>query len=292
MKLKEALEKKKFIVTSEVQAPLGDDDPETLVENLKRIRGRMDGVAVADVEMEGIVGDSIHTCELLNMNRFDAIYQTTTRDKNRIQLQKDLSQAHESGVENLLVFTEDYRISGDSLQETMFFHVDAGKLGSVLQHLRDGRTVDGNDLSAPVDFTMGSGVESPWGKNVPKQGMQEMETMREIGTGYFLTTPIFDLDQFERFLKQIKTFDIPVIAEVMLLRNAAMARFINRHFKAGLVPDWAVQKLDKAGDKRKASVELFADTIKGLRDLCDGVHIITLGGIDKIQPYLDAAKIR
>ena len=292
MKLKEALEKKKFIVTSEVQAPMGDDDPETLVENLKRIRGRMDGVAIADVEMEGIVGDSIRTCELLNENRFDAIYQTTTRDKSRIQLQKDLNQAHDSGVENLLVFTEDYRISGDSLQETMFFHVDSGKLASVLQHLRDGRTVDGKDLPSPVDFIMGSGVESPWGKNVPKQGMDELETMREIGTGYFLTTPIFDLDQFEKFLKQIKTFNVPVIAEVMLLRNAAMARFINRHFKAGLIPDWAIQKLDKAPNKLKASVELFADTIKGLRDLCDGVHIITLGGIDKIQPYLDAAKIR
>ena len=116
--------------------------------------------------------------------------------------------------------------------------------------------------------------------------------MRELGTGYFLTTPIFDLDQFQRFLRQVKTFDVPVIAEVMLLRNAAMARFINRHFKAGLIPDWVVQKLDKAPNKLKASVELFADTIKGLRDICDGVHIITLGGIDKIQPYLDAAKIR
>jgi methylenetetrahydrofolate reductase (NADPH) len=292
MKLKEALKKKKFVITSEVQAPMGDDDPETLVENLKRIRGRMDGVAIAEVEMEGIVGDSIHTCELLNLNRFDAIYQTTTRDKNRIQLQKDLTLANESGVENLLVFTEDYRISGESLQETMFFHVDSGKLASVLQHLRDGRTVDGRDLPTPVDFTMGSGVESPWGKNVPKQGMNELETMRELGTGYFLTTPIFDLEQFERFLRQIKTFDVPVIAEVMLLRNAAMARFINRHFKAGLIPDWVIQKLDKAPNKLKASVELFADTINGLRDLCDGVHIITLGGIDKIQPYLDAAKIR
>jgi methylenetetrahydrofolate reductase (NADPH) len=292
MKLKESLEKKKFVVTSEVQAPMGDDDPEALVENLKRIRGRMDGVSIAEVEIEGVVGDSIQTCELLNQNRFDAIYQTTTRDKNRIQLQKDLSSAHESGVENLLVFTEDYRISGDSLQETMFFHVDSGKLASVLEHLKDGRTVDGKNLAQPVEFIMGSGVESLWGKNVPKQGMQEMEIMRELGTGYFLTTPIFDLDQFQKFLRQVKTFDVPVIAEVMLLRNAAMARFINRHFKAGLIPDWVIQKLDKAPNKLKASVELFADTIKGLRDICDGVHIITLGGIDKIQPYLDAAKIR
>lgn len=292
MKLKEALGNKKFVVTSEVQTPLGEDSPEQLVDRLKRIRGRVDGVSVTDVDLEGVVGDSIHTCELLQQSRFNAIYQTTTRDKNRIQLQKDLTLAHQSGIENLLVFTEDYRITGDSLQEQMFFHVDAGKLGSVLQHLRDGRAIDGEALPESFDFTLGSGVESLWGKKVPKQGMQGMETLKIMGAGYFLTTPIFDLDQFDKFLKQIKTLDVPVIAEVLLLRNAAMARFINRHFKPGLVPDWVIQKLDKAPDKRKASIELFGDLARGLKDLCNGIHIITLGGEDKLQPYLDAANLR
>jgi methylenetetrahydrofolate reductase (NADH) len=292
MKLKEALGTKKFIVTSEVQAPLLDARPEDLVECLKRVRGRVDGVSVTDVELEGIVGDTIRTCELLELNRFNSIYQTTTRDKNRIQLQKDLTKAHQAGVENLLVFTEDYRISGDSLQETMFFHVDSGKLQSVLQHIRDGRSVEGEHLSSPMDFILGSGVESLWGKNVPKTGMQEMETLRNMGAGYFLTTPIFDLDQFEKFVRQVGTFQVPVIAEVLLLRNPAMARFINRHFKSGLVPEWVIEKLDKAGDKKRASIELFADLVKGLKQLCQGVHIITLGGEDQLQPYLDAAGLR
>lgn len=292
MKLKDALGNNKFVVTSEVQTPLGDDSPEQLVDRLKRIRGRVDGVSVTDVDLEGVVGDSIHTCELLQQNRFNAIYQTTTRDKNRIQLQKDLSHAHQSGIENLLVFTEDYRITGDSLQEQMFFHVDAGKLGSVLEHIRDGRTIDGESLPEPFDFTLGSGVESMWGKSVPKQGMQSMEALKIMGAGFFLTTPIFDLDQFAKFMRQIKTLDVPVIAEVLLLRNAAMARFINRHFKPGLVPEWVIQKLDKAPDKRKASIELFGDLTNGLKGLCNGLHIITLGGEDKLQPYLDAANLR
>jgi 5,10-methylenetetrahydrofolate reductase len=292
MKLNEALNAKKFIVTSEIQAPIFEAQPEDLVECLKRIRGRVDGVSVTDVELQGVVGDSIRTCELLQLNRFNSIYQTTTRDKNRIQLQKDLTSAHQAGVENLLVFTEDYRISGDSLQETMFFHVDSGKLGSVLDHIREGRSVDGEDLDAPVDFTLGSGVESLWGQNIPKAGMQEMEAMREMGTGYFLTTPIFDIDQFEKFSRQVGIFDVPVIAEVLLLRNPAMARFINRHFKSGLVPEWVVEKLDKATDKKRASIELFADLVKGLKQLCQGVHIITMGGEDKLQPYLDAAGLR
>ncbi len=292
MKLKEALGNKQFVVTSEVQAPLFDAQPEDLVECLKRIRGRVDGVAVTDVELQGVVGDTIQTCELLQQNRFNSIYQTTTRDKNRVQLQKDLTSAYDAGVENLLVFTEDYRISGDSLQETMFFHVDSGKLASVLDHIRQGRTVEGDELPNPVDFTLGSGVESLWGKTVPKQGMQEMESMREIGAGYFLTTPIFDLDQFRKFVGQVNTFDVPVIAEVLMLRNPAMARFINRHFKSGLVPEWVVEKLDKATDKKRASIELFADLVKGLKELCSGVHIITMGGEDKLQPYLDAAGLR
>ncbi len=292
MKLKEALGTKKFIVTSEVQAPMFDSQPEDLVESLKRVRGRVDGVSVTDVELEGVVGDTIRTCELLQQNRFNSIYQTTTRDKNRIQLQKDLTKAHQAGVENLLVFTEDYRISGDSLQETMFFHVDSGKLASVLQHIRDGRSVDGEHLPSPVEFTLGSGVESLWGKNVPKKGMEEMETLRDMGTGYFLTTPIFDLDQFEKFVRQVNAFNVPIIAEVLLLRNPAMARFINRHFKSGLVPEWVVEKLDKATDKKRASIELFADLIKGLKQVCQGVHIITMGGEDKLQPYLDAAGLR
>ena len=292
MKLKDALGNKKFVVTSEVQTPLGDDSPELLVDRLRRIRGRVDGISITDVDLEGVVGDSIITCELLQQNRFNAIYQTTTRDKNRIQLQKDLTLAHHSGIENLLVFTEDYRITGDSVQEQMFFHVDAGKLESVLQHIRDGRTIDGEDLPEPFDFTIGSGIESPWGKKVPKQGLMGMESMKLMGAGFFLTTPIFDLDQFDKFMRQVAPLGVPVIAEVLLLRNSAMARFINRHFKPGLVPEWVIQKLETAPNKSKASIELFGDLARGLKEICHGMHIITLGGEDKLQPYLDAANLR
>ncbi len=291
MKLKESLGKKKFVVTSEVQAPM-DESPEQLIKSMELVRGRVDGVTVPEVEIEGVVGDTIKTCEMLNRNRFEAIYQTTTRDKNRIQLQKDLLQAHQSGVENLLVFTEDYRITGDSLQEMMFFHVDAGKLESVLQHMREGRTVDGGELGKEAEFVVGSGVESGWGKNVPDLEMKEMEAMARMGAGYFLSTPVFDVDRFEKFLKQVNTFGIPVIAEVMILRTAGMASFLNRHIKSGMVPEWLIRKLAKATDKQKASIEIFADTVKGLKDLCQGVHIITIGGEEKLRYYLDAAKLK
>ena len=291
MKLREALQKKKFVVTSEVQSPL-DREPEDLVESLSRVRGRVDGISLSEVEFEGVVGDTIKTCRLLNKNQLEPIYQTTTREKNRLQLEKDLVNAHSAGVENLLVFTEDYRITGDSLQEMMFFHVDAGKLQSVLAHLKEGQSVEGDSLEAKADFLLGSGVESGWGKNVPDLEMKEMEEMTRIGAGYFLTTPVFDLDKLAKFLQQTDTFGVPVIAELMILRTAGMARFLNRHLKSGLVPDWIIQKLTRAPDRQKASIEIFTDLVTGLKDLCQGVHIITIGAEDNLRAYLDAAKLK
>ncbi len=291
MTLKKSLKERKFVVTSEVQPPI-DEEPKEIVKKLELVRGRVDGLTVPELEIEGVVADTIKTCEVLKQNRFEAIYETTTREKNRLQIQKDLIRAHESGVENLLVFTEDYRMTGDSLQEMMFFHVDAGKLASVLDHLREGRTVDGRDLPSKAEFTFGSGVESKWGKNVPELEMKEMEEMTKKGTEYFLTTPVFDVTLFEKFMKQVSTFDVPVIAEVMILRTAGMAHFLNRHLKSGLVPDWVIKKLAKAPDRQKASIEIFAEIASGLKDLCQGIHIITMGAEDKLRHYLDAARLK
>ena len=290
MKLREALAKKRFIVTSEVQSPI-DEAPEELIKTLNPLRGRVDGVSFSSVELEGVVGDTVKACRLLRDSRIEPIYQTTTRNKNRPELQSDLLEAHEAGIENLLVFTEDYRITGDSLQEMMFFHVDAGKLQSVLEHLSSGRSVEESAVTTPADFFLGSGVESSWGKQVPDLELKEMEEMTKIGAGYFLTTPVFDLDLFAKFLKRVNTFGVPVIAEVMILRTAGMARFLNRHLKSGLVPEWVIQKMARSPDRLKASIEIFSDIVCGLKDLCQGVHIITIGGDEKLRHYLDAAKL-
>lgn len=291
MSLKESLEKGRFIVTSEIQSPI-DAEPQDVIDILKGVRGRVDSFAVRESHLEGLVADSIKMCEFLKQNRFESIYQTTTRDKNRPQLQKDLMLAHEKGVENLLVFTQDYRITGDSLQEMMFFHVDSAKLASVLEHMREGQTIDGKELSSKAEFVVGSGVESSWGKNVPELEMKEMEEMTKVGAGYFLTTPVFDVELFEKYMKHAQTFGVPVIAEVMILRTAGMAQFLNSHLKSGLVPDWMIKKLASAPDKLKASIEIFADTVRSLRDVCQGIHIITIGGQEKLPKYLNAAKLR
>ena len=290
MKLEENLTKKRFVVTSEIQPPIGTGVQE-LMRNVERIRGRVDALTVPELKIEGLVTDTMGTCRVLKDQKFEPILQTTCREKNRVDLQEHLLRASESGIENILTFTEDYRITGDSLQEIMFFHVDSGKLFSVIESLREGHDVSGKEIPIKPKFCVGSGVDCSWGKKVPDLELKEMEDLVSLGTQYFLTTPVFDLDSFNQFMKRVGPIRIPVIAEVILVRSAEMGLFLNKHVKAGLVPNYIIEKLAKAPDKEKASIEIVSDLVKGLREVCQGVHFIPIGAEDRISKYLEAADL-
>jgi 5,10-methylenetetrahydrofolate reductase len=290
MKLEESLKNKRFVVTSEIQPPIGTGVQE-LSRNIEKIRGRIDALTVPELKIEGLVTDTLGTCRVLKEQKFEPILQTTCREKSRIDIQEHLIRAAETGIENILAFTEDYRITGDSLQEIMFFHVDSGKLFSVLESLQEGHDISGKEIPFKPKFCIGSGIDSSWGKKVPDLELKEMEELAKLGTRYFLTTPVFDLDSFNQFMKRIEPMRIPVIAEIILVRSAEMGLFLNKHVKPGMVPNHIIEKLAKAPDKEKASIEIVSNLVKGLKDLCQGVHFIPIGAEDRISKYLDALKL-
>src|SRR4030066_1345760 len=166
MSLQENLKNKRFIVTSEIQPPIGTGIQD-LIRNVDRIRGRVDALTVPELKIEGLVTDTMGTCRALKEQKFEPIPQTTCREKSRVDIQEHLLQASESGIENILTFTEDYRVTGDSLQEIMYFHVDSGKLFSVIESLREGHDISGKAIPINPKFCVGSGVDSSWGKKVP-----------------------------------------------------------------------------------------------------------------------------
>ncbi len=290
MSLQDNIKNKKFIVTSEIQPPIGTGIQD-VIRNVERIRGRVDALSVPELKIEGLVTDTMGTCRALRDQRFDPILQTTCREKNRIEIQEHLLRASECGVENILTFTEDYRITGDSLQEIMFFHVDSGKLFSVMESLHQGCDISGKEIKSNPRFFVGSGVDSSWGKKVPDLALKEMEELAGLGTQYFLTTPVFDIDSFHEFMKRIGPIRVPVVAEVILVRSAEMGLFLNKHVKPGMVPLHIIEKLAKAPDKEKASIEIVGDLVKGLKHVCQGVHFIPIGAEDRIAKYLEAAEL-
>jgi methylenetetrahydrofolate reductase (NADPH) len=290
MKLEESIKKKRFVVTSEIQPPL-DIDVKELSQSVDRIRGKIDALTVPDLKIEGLVTDTMGTCRILKEQKFEPILQTTCREKSRLDIQEQLLKISEAGIDNLLTFTEDYRITGDSLQEIMYFHVDSGKLFSVIDSLREGHDISGKEIICKPKFCIGSGVDSSWGKKVPDMELKEMEALASLGTQYFLTTPVFDLDSFHQFMNRVGPIRVPVIAEIILVRSAGMGLFLNRYVRPNLVPNHILEKLAKAPDKEQASIEIIRDLVKGLREVCQGIHFVPVGSVDRLYPYLEAIEI-
>ncbi len=289
MKLEERLREKRFVVTSEIQPPIETDIPE-LIQSVNRIRGKVDALTVPDLKLEGLVADTMGTCRILKEQKFEPILQAACREKSRVDIQEQLLKASEAGIENILTFTEDYRITGDSLQEMMYFHVDSGKLFSVIESLQLGRDVSGREISFKPRFCVGSGVDSSWGKRVPDMELREMEALANLGTRYFLTTPVFDLESFHQFMNRVGPIHVPVIAEVILVRSAGMGLFLNKYVRPGLVPNHIIEKLAKAPDKERISIEIIRDLVKGLKEVCQGVHFIPVGSVERLSKYLDAVE--
>lgn len=284
MSLKEALEKKKFIVTSEVHLPHGKS-PEEYLNEIYSLWGRVDGVRFEPFSADAAISDSLGLCRLLREKKFDPVFQVGTRDRNRLEIQEALVQASSAGVENLLIFSEDYRITGDSFQEMMFFHVDMGKFFSVIEALKRGHDVHGKDLDFQKEFLIGSGVEAGMGGAAPEMELKEMESLVEQGTRYFLTTPVFNVDRFAKFCKKVAPLGVPVIAELLVLHSAMQARMLKRVSHID-IPDHLILRMEKAPVKFDESAKIMLEMVEQLKDICAGVHVLPFGWETKIGKVL------
>jgi 5,10-methylenetetrahydrofolate reductase len=290
MRFEKILKDKRFGVTLEVQPPI-ETGLESLIEKIDRVYGRIDAISVSESKNEGGVTDIVGTCRSLKDHQFEPILQITCREKSRIDIQEHLIKASEAGIENILAFKDDYRISGDSLQEMMFFHVDSVKLFSVLESLQKGRDITGRELQKRSDFCVGAGIDSSWGKEIPDLELEEMEKLAGQGTDFFVSTPVFDLDSFDQFMNRVRPIGVPVIAEVAIIRSAETGHFLNRHVKPETVPNHVIERIEKSQNRENESIEMVVKLVEGLKDLCQGVYLIPMGAEDQLSKYLDALNL-
>ena len=73
------------------------------------------------------------------------------------------------------------------------------------------------------------------------------------------------------------------------MKSAGMARFMNKNVAGVFVPEELIEKMTTAEDKAQTGIEIAADLIKGLKDMCQGVHIMAIGWEKKVPTVLEAA---
>jgi 5,10-methylenetetrahydrofolate reductase len=287
MSFKEVWEAGKFLVTAEV-GPGKGTDMEHLLKDTEIIKDRVDAINVTDLQSSVMRLGSMAVCHMLKDRGIDPIFQVTCRDRNRLALQSDLLSAWVLGIRNILALTGDHPTLGDHPQAKPVFDLDSVTLLEVAGKLNSGFDMVGNELSGAPDFFCGA-VVNPGADNEAAMDLQimKMEKKIEAGAKFFQTQAVYDLESFEAFMKRVEGFNTKVLGGIILLKSVGMARFMNKNIAGVFVPEPLIQELKAAEDKGQASIDIAVRLVKGMKDLCDGVHIMAMGWESKIPPILD-----
>ena len=286
MDFKEALKSKNFVVTAEIGPMKGTDVQETL-KDAELIKGKVDAINVTDLQSSVMRLGSMAVCHLLKDHGIDPIFQMTCRDRNRLALQSDLLSAWVLGIRNVLALTGDHPTMGDHPQAMPVFDLDSVSLLRVIGRLNEGFDMGGNQLKGAPDFFPGA-VVNPGADTEAALEMQiiKMEKKIEAGARFFQTQGIYDLKLFEKFMKRVESFKTPVLGGVILLKSAGMAKFMNKNVAGVFVPAPLIKEMEETKDKVKTSIEIAVRLIRGMKDICQGVHIMAIGWEKKIPMVL------
>jgi len=274
MSLQSVLESGKFVVTAEV-GPLKGTDTTEITEVAELLRGRVDATNVTDQQSSVMRLGSLATCHLLKENGLDPVFQMTCRDRNRLALQSDLLSAYVLGIENVLALSGDLPSLGDHPQAKPVYDLDSVQLLWVIKRLSEGYDMVDNELKGKPNFFPGA-VVNPGADTEAAFELQLIKMEKKIAAGarFFQTQAIYDLSIFAKFMKRAEGFNIPILAGVIPLKSAGMARFMNKNVAGVFVPEELINKMADTEDKTRTGIEIAANLIKELKDVCQGVHIM------------------
>lgn len=287
MTFKEKIQAAKFLVTSEIGPPKGIETKK-LLEDAELVRGRVDAINVTDLQSSVMRLGSLAVSSLLKQKGLEPVFQVTCRDRNRLALQSDLLSAAALGIENVLLLTGDHPTLGDHPDAKPVFDLDSVQLLAVAKGLQAGVDMKGNKLEGVAPkFCMGA-VVNPGADPIEPQ-ILKMEKKIAAGAEFFQTQAVYDVRIFENFLSKIKHLKVTILAGIVLLKSAGMARFMNNNVAGVFVPDNLIKEMEETKDKSAKSIEIAARLIKELKSMCQGVHIMPIGWDKKVPLVLDAA---
>jgi methylenetetrahydrofolate reductase (NADPH) len=287
--LKSQLEAGKFVVTSEI-GPLKGTDTTEIKEVAELLRGRITAANVTDQQSSVMRLGSLATCYLVKEAGVEPVFQMTCRDRNRIALESDLLSAWVLGVENVLAITGDLPALGDHPQAKPVYDIDSVQLLQVIKGLNEGHDMVGNELQGKPSFFPGA-VVNPGADTEAAFELQliKMEKKIEVGARFFQTQAIYDVDAFARFMKRVEGFRVPILAGIIPLKSAGMAKFMNKNVAGVSVPQQMIDQMTQAEDKARTGIEIAARLARELKDMCQGIHIMPIGWDKKVPAILDAA---
>lgn len=301
--LQEKLASGQFAITAEMAPPKGCDFTEQL-EVAELLKGKVDAVNVTDMQSACLKASSLGLCIKLQQNGIDAIVQITGRDRNRMAIQGDVLSASAFGINTVLALTGDHPTVGDCKESKPVYDLDSvGILKMLTEMEQTGTDCGGNALSSTPKLFKGA-VVTPVYDPLPLQ-ISKLKKKVAAGAQFIQTQGIFDMDSLKNFMQQVRAagITVPIMAGIIPLKTAGMAKFMNANVPGIQVPDWMIERLTAAAEEGKekgikglpmqAGMDMAAEFIAQIKaeNVCEGVHIMAIGAEQNVPEILKRAGI-
>jgi len=159
--------------------------------------------------------------------------------------------------------------------------------------MESGKDVAGNELKGTPRFCIGASVH-PEADFIEPQ-LIKFEKKVAAGAQFFQTQGIFDLASLRRFMQYASQFNVKILAGIIVLASARMARYMNENVPGIIVSQSIIDELSSVekGKGLEKGIEIAVRLIKTIKEqnLCHGVHIMAVGNERIVPDILEAAEL-
>jgi methionine synthase / methylenetetrahydrofolate reductase(NADPH) len=251
-KLWQKIQAGKFVTSMEIDPPKGVS-VDRIVEQISRViqRAELDAIDINSGSLARVGMDALMLAAALEANGFETIPHLTTRDANIIGLQAMLLGAWAvGGVRNVLAITGDPPSVGDYPETNGVYELDSIGLVKVLARLNQGTDWAGKNLGGETNFTIGVAV-NPVADDVDEE-LQRFEKKIEAGAHFAMTQPIFDPEQWCKFLNKLGgKSPVPILVGLWPLTSYRLALRLNNEVAGIVIPQPILREMEQAGDKAR-----------------------------------------
>ena len=302
--LEQVLRDGQFAVTAEMAPPKGYDFTEAL-EVAQLLKGKVHGVNVTDMQSACLKASSLGLCAQLKLNGVEPILQITGRDRNRMAIMGDILSAASFGIDTMLALTGDHPVVGDCKNAKPVYDLDSVGILKMLSEMEaTGLDCGGNALTGGAPkFFKGASVTPVYEPRFLQ--INKLRQKVEAGAKYIQTQGIFDIDTLKRFMDDVHAagIDVPIMAGIIPLKAAGMAKFMNQNVPGIDVPQDMIDRLQAAADEGKEKgikglpmqlgIEMAAEMVAKIKEenICPGVHIMAIGAEKNVPTILEKAGI-
>ena len=287
----------KFVFTGELE-PVKTTSLHEVLEGAKILKGHVVAANITDNPTAFAYMNALIPSYMIQKEAgLEAIYQMTTRDRNRIALTSDLLAAGTLGIKNVLALTGDHTTVGDNPQAKPVFDLDSASLVHLIRKMVDeGVDLNQNKIENPPKFHVGIAANPNADPLEPE--ILKIERKVKLGAEFVQTQCVYDMERAKRFMKAMSYLNIPVLIGVAPFKSIAMMKWMVKFVPGIYVPDEIQQRLLEAKEKRgkeaifEENIEIFGELVREIKSTTKaaGVHMMAVGFEWVVPKILDRSR--